>query len=67
MKTEKRPGWDWRVHYRMADEPETEMLEVYGAMTIEQALQDARSSIMAGEALGVDCAHDILSIERIEK
>lgn len=63
MEIEKRPGWDWRVTYRAWDKP-GELL-VFGAMTIEQALQDARDDLSACELAGVEPDYEILSIERL--
>lgn len=44
-KITKRPGWDWTIFYRWDDEPSIEAMSVFGAMSPEQALDDARSSL----------------------
>ncbi len=44
----KRPGWDWTVFYRWDDEPGIHAMTVFGAMSMEQAVDDARFSL--GEA-----------------
>ena len=62
MDIEKRPGWDWLVKYNMFDEP-GEML-VFGAMTIEQAIDDARGSLAPPPGV-VDWDYEILSVERL--
>lgn len=49
---EKRPGWDWEVSYIAEDDHGRDTVEtmlVFGAMTIEAAILDARSSFMIDE------------------
>ncbi len=44
IQIEKRPGHDWLVTYRWEDgEPET--MSVFGVMTIEEAIEEARFSL----------------------
>ena len=45
VEVDKRPGWDWTVFYRWDDEPAPQAIAVFGAMTPEHALQEARSSL----------------------
>ena len=61
MQFEKRPGWDWLVKYRMFDEPGE--VFVFGAMTIEQAIEDAHCSL--GPPSFADWDYEILSAERL--
>lgn len=51
-----RPGWDWTVFYRWDDEPGIHAMTIFGAMTLEQAIDDARFSL--GEA------YEILGLAR---
>ena len=62
MQIEKRPGWDWLVKYNMFDEPGE--VFVFGAMTIEQAIKDARYSL-APPFPDMDWDYEILSAERL--
>ena len=39
----KSPGWDWSVTYQYADEP-IKTMGVFGVMTIEEAVLEARRS-----------------------
>lgn len=63
MKFEKRPGWDWLVKYNLFDDP-GEMM-VFGAMSIDAALRDARQSLTASEIFGMEVDYEILAIERM--
>lgn len=47
MKFEKRPGYDWFVTYDVGEGEQT--MTVFGAMTIDQAIADARSSFRLDE------------------
>jgi hypothetical protein len=40
----KGTGHDWNVHYTFADE-EPEVMTVFGAMTVERAISEARYSL----------------------
>ncbi len=44
IKVEKRPGRDWFVLYQFEDDPPS-VMDVFGAMTIDEALSDAHSSL----------------------
>lgn len=63
MEIEKRPGWDWEVDYIAFDEPGT--LLIFGAMTIEDALTEARDDLTACELMGVEPDYEILGIKRL--
>lgn len=64
MRIEKRPGHDWIVTFCWEDgEPET--MSVFGVMTIEDAVKEARYSL---EPIEDDLdwpGYEILSIARI--
>jgi hypothetical protein len=48
MEVEKRPGWDWEIEYEEEDEGQVtvEVMSVFGAMSVDEAIADARSSFM---------------------
>lgn len=62
LKIEKPPGWDWIVFYLWSDEPETESMSVFGQMTPENALAEARYSLGMG---GSD--YEILGLVRADQ
>lgn len=53
MTVEKRPGWDWIVTYLAGDNDEPGELDVFGVMTIEEAVAEGHASLSAGELLGI--------------
>jgi hypothetical protein len=64
-------GYSWRIRYRYEDEPE-EVMCVFGRMTAEEALIEARSLLDATPDLasgritnGNAGTYEILSVERI--
>ncbi len=48
MKAEKAPGHDWSVYYRDGDDPLVLRMAVFGVMTAEKAIEEARYSLGAG-------------------
>lgn len=49
---EKRPGNDWNVYYISENDDGKDVIEImtiFGAMTIEEAIADAKSSFMFDE------------------
>ena len=44
----KSPGWDWSITYQVGDEP-VETMSVFGVMTIEEAVLEARRSFILPE------------------
>ncbi len=61
---EKGPGHDWIVFYRDADEPETLSMSVFGVLTIEEAVQEARWSLGASPDETPYTDYVILSVTR---
>lgn len=65
---EKGPGHDWAVHYRFDDGFEDEVL-VFGVLTIEKAIQEARYSIEAHKQSDGSYAaimpYDLLGVRRL--
>ncbi len=60
FKIEKGPGWDWLVSYEWED-GQTDDVAVFGCITIEDAIAEARYSLEAG-GLG----YAILGARRME-
>jgi hypothetical protein len=55
-KFEKPPGWDWVIFYLDGDDPDVQAMSVFGQMTPEKALEEARDSLSGNldyEILGV--------------
>lgn len=63
IEVEKRPGWDWEIDCIVFDEPSTVL--VFGAMTIEEALEEARDDLTACELMGIEPDYEILGIKRL--
>ncbi|MBX3576619.1 MAG: hypothetical protein KF723_05385 [Rhizobiaceae bacterium] len=61
---EKAPGWDWVVFYLDADNPEILSMSVFGQMTPEKAIEEARFSLEAG---GGSSDYEILGLIRADK
>ena len=59
MRIEKGPGWDWAVTYQWEDQ-EADIVSVFGCLTIEEAIKEARYSL-EGSELG----YAILSAKRL--
>lgn len=59
MQIEKGPGWDWAVTYQWEDE-EPEVLGVFGCITIEDAIKEARYSLDSA-----DVGYAILEAKRL--
>ena len=59
MQIEKGPGWDWLVKYEW-EEGDQDVLSVFGCLTIEEAVKEARYSLDSG-----DFCYAILSAERL--
>ena len=47
MKIEKAPGWDWAVPFEWEDGGQ-DFMSVFGCITIEDAIKEARYSLDAG-------------------
>ena len=47
MKIEKAPGWDWAVTFEWEDGGQ-DVMSVFGCITIEDAIKEARYSLDAG-------------------
>lgn len=63
MEIEKRTGWDWVIIYQVGDHPIEEM-NVFGAMSIDEALRDAHQSLSACELMGIEPDYQILGVIR---
>lgn len=61
---EKGPGHDWTVFYRDGDEPEILSMSVFGVLTIEEAVKEARFSLEASPTGIPDTDYAILSATR---
>ena len=59
MQIEKGPGWDWLVNYEWED-GEMDVVSVFGCLTIEDAVKEARYSLSDG-----DFGYAILSAKRL--
>jgi hypothetical protein len=64
MEITKRPGHDWFVTYRWEDD-EPEMMSIFGVMTIEEAIQEARFSLNAPQGEADWPRYEILAVKRI--
>lgn len=60
-KFEKPPGLDWVVFYMDGDDPDVQAMSVFGQMTPEKALEEARYS------LGGNSDYEILGLFRSDK
>lgn len=58
MTAEKRPGWDWDVTYE--DDEGIDVMRVFGAMTPEEVIADARAAFPFHEG-----GLAILKVERL--
>lgn len=58
----KGTGWDWVISYRDGDSPEIQFVTVFGQMTPELALSEARNSI---DFAGDNPDYEIVGLERI--
>lgn len=58
----KGTGWDWAISYRDGDSPEIQFVTVFGQMTPELALAEARNSI---DFTGDNPDYEIVGLERI--
>lgn len=63
---EKRQGRDWEISYLAGDDPEEIML-VFGAMTIDEALRDAHQSLSSCYIFGIEPDYEIIAITRISE
>jgi hypothetical protein len=64
VKITKRSGYDWAVTYRWEDdEPET--MSVFGVMTVEEAVAEARFSLDAPHGEADWPGYEILAVVRI--
>jgi len=61
---EKGLGHDWTVFYRDGDEPEILSMSVFGVLTIEEAVKEARLSLEASPTGIPDTDYAILSVTR---
>jgi hypothetical protein len=62
FKIEKRRGWDWCIEYLNEDGPDVQVMTVFGAMTPEQAIDDARSSL---DPDGDSPDYEIIAVRRL--
>lgn len=60
---EKAPGWDWIVFYLDGEEPQTQAMSVFGQMTPEAALVEARFSLGMPDG---ETDYEILAIVRAD-
>jgi len=67
MTVEKRPGWDWIVFYLAGDNDEAGDMDVFGAMSIEEAIADARASLSASRLMGVQPNYTITGAMRTDQ
>lgn len=63
IKIEKRPGWDWVAIYQWKDEP-TAVVDIFGAMSIEEALSDAHMSLSVEDVTGIPDDYQIFAVIR---
>lgn len=63
VEVEKRPGWDWVALYQWGDEP-VAVVDIFGAMSIEEALSDAHMSLSVQDVTGVEDDYQIFAVIR---
>lgn len=63
IEVEKRPGWDWIVLYQAFDDPPA-IMNVFGAMSFAEAMQEAVDSLTDCELLGIEPDYEIIAIVR---
>lgn len=64
MMIEKREGHDWSVRYQFYEEPIEEM-SVFGCITVEEAIRDARRSLNGIGDMN-EGIYAILAVERAD-
>jgi hypothetical protein len=62
MQFEKGPGHDWYIEYQFDDDERQEM-SVFGCMTAEKALEEARFSLNGLNNMNVG-TYEILAVRR---
>lgn len=65
MQFEKAPGYDWVIEYQF-DEGEPESMSVFGCMTAEKALEEARYSLNGWKNMNVG-TYEIFAVRREDK
>lgn len=63
VKVEKRPGWDWVAIYQWGDEP-VDVVNILGAMSVDEALRDAHASLSCSDFTGVEDDYQIFAVIR---
>ncbi|MGU9979685.1 hypothetical protein ACJ4V0_06550 [Phreatobacter sp. HK31-P] len=63
MAFEKPPGHDWVIFYKADDAPDTQAMTVFGVMTIEKAVEEARWSL---DPSGEKGDYELLAIQRLD-
>lgn len=63
VKVEKRPGYDWTITFQWED-GEPEAMAVFGVLTIEEAVREARSSLESIEEDPEWPGYEIIAVAR---
>jgi hypothetical protein len=63
MEIEKLSGHDWIVFYKADDEPEVQAMTVFGVMTIEKVVEEARWSL---DPSGEKGDYELLAVQRFD-